>query len=128
LLLLTCRGDEGICVGGVLSALGADIALTPLVVYGLGELMGGDGRLSRAYMGAMSGMAIGGIACAARPESGLAVGVLLMPFTSAAGYEISSGQTVAAPAPQSLALRPSVAPIYSRHGIDGVSATVAGAF
>src|ERR1700733_4030101 len=50
---LTFRGlcDGTDCFGSAMLAFGADVAVTPLAVWGIGKAMGGDGGLGYAYLG-----------------------------------------------------------------------------
>jgi len=46
----SCDGHD--CLGASLLSFGADFAVTPLAVYGIGTLMGGRGSLLYSYLGA----------------------------------------------------------------------------
>jgi hypothetical protein len=46
----SCDGHD--CLGASLLSFGADFAVTPLAVYGIGNLMGGRGSLLYSYLGA----------------------------------------------------------------------------
>jgi hypothetical protein len=81
-------GDQP-CLGGSLESLGVNVVVTPLTVWGLGEATGGDGGLGWAFVGglaAFSGYTTG----TTDPTLPLVIGVVLMPFTSALLYEVSS--------------------------------------
>lgn len=90
---------DGPCLGGALAAMGANIAVTPLAVWGIGGAMGGRGRLLPTYYG----IAVASAAFAAqgspnetpsetihRTEVQLLVFSLLLPFASSLCYEASS--------------------------------------
>lgn len=80
------------CARGALAALGTDFAVTPLAVWGLGNLTGGDGALGWTYAGAVSGFAPIG-ANPSEPANlamSILIGTIVMPFAAAAAYEATS--------------------------------------
>lgn len=83
----TC-GDEP-CLGGALGGWFAGFAVTPLAVWGTGKLMGGEGKLSHAYYGAVPALAP---FSATEAPIGLqfALSSVFLPITSAIMYELSS--------------------------------------
>lgn len=93
-LRLACGSD--VCLGGALGALGTNIAVTPLAVWLLGMATGGEGSVGSAYLGGAIGLGAGGAGYAVSPGLSLAIGMTIMPFTSALLYELNSnGQAVA---------------------------------
>src|SRR5580698_9635222 len=60
---LTFRGmcDGTDCFGSAMLAFGADAAVTPLAVWGLGKAMGGEGSLGYAYIGGSLALAPFGV-------------------------------------------------------------------
>ena len=104
----TC-GDQP-CLGGSLASLGVNVVVTPVTVWGLGEATGGNGSLGWTFAGglaAFSGYAAG----TSDPTLPLVVGVILMPFTSALLYEVSSGANAQRMLGPGAALTPSFAPL-----------------
>ncbi len=45
-----CDGRD--CLGSAIAAFGANLAVTPLAVWGIGQAMGGEGSLGYSYLGA----------------------------------------------------------------------------
>jgi hypothetical protein len=45
-----CSGQD--CLGSAITAFGANLAVTPLAVWGIGAAMGGEGSLGYSYLGA----------------------------------------------------------------------------
>jgi hypothetical protein len=108
------------CLGGSFEALGANIVVTPLTVWGLGQATGGDGGLGWAFLGglvAFSGYTTG----TTDPTLPLVIGVVLMPFTSALIYEVSSDASARRALGPAAAFTPNFAPLI------GPSSTVVGA-
>lgn len=87
----TYRGICGkdVCLGGALAGLGANMVATPLVVYGLGRAMGGRGKLSTTFYGAMLGFGAGA-PLMSQGNLGLAVGVIMMPIMAPLFFEMNS--------------------------------------
>jgi hypothetical protein len=81
-------GDQP-CLSGSLGALGVNVVVTPLTVWGLGEATGGDGGLGWTFLGGLAAFS-GYTAGTTDPTLPLVIGVILMPFTSALLYEVSS--------------------------------------
>lgn len=81
-------GDEP-CLGGALTGWLADFAVTPAAVWGIGNAMGGQGRLAHAYYGAIPALAP---FSATDAPIGLQFGLsaFFLPITSAVMYELSS--------------------------------------
>ena len=77
------------CLGGAFAGLGANMVATPLVVYGLGRAMGGRGKLSTTFYGAMMGFGAGA-PFIAQGNLGLAVGVIMMPIMAPIFFELNS--------------------------------------
>lgn len=50
-----CNGRD--CLGSAITAFGANIAVTPLTVWGIGQVMGGDGSLGYTYLGGSTALA-----------------------------------------------------------------------
>lgn len=85
---LACGND--LCLGGALGALGTNVVLTPLAVWTLGRVTGGEGSIGSAYLGGAIGLGAGGAGMAVSPGVSLAIGTALMPFTAALAYELNS--------------------------------------
>jgi hypothetical protein len=121
-----CGGQP--CVGGSAAALGANIVATPLTVWGLGQATGGDGGLGWTFLGglvAFSGYSAG----TADPTLPLVVGLVLMPFTSALLYEVSSGVNARKVLGPGSAFAPTLAPVIGRgNGVVGAVGGVEGRF
>ncbi|MEJ7601257.1 MAG: hypothetical protein WKG01_25355 [Kofleriaceae bacterium] len=116
-------GGDGI--GPVLAGLGAEIVVAPLVVYGAGRAMGGQGTLGMAYLGGL--IAFSGPSATPQEASiSFAVGMALMPVTSAVIYEVSSH--VRSKRAAAVARAVSLAPVGDRSGVTGVRASVSVAF
>ncbi len=79
----------GDSIGAVFAGLGAEIAVVPLVVYGAGRMMGGEGTLYHSYVCGLLAFS-GPSATTQEATLSLAVGMALMPVMSAVGYELSS--------------------------------------
>lgn len=88
--LFRATGGDG--AGPAALGLTTEIAVTPLVVYGIGRGMGGGGSLGSTYYGALIGLAAPGTSAAATDNWNvtMAIGLTLMPVTSALFYELSS--------------------------------------
>src|ERR1700742_4895551 len=50
-----CNGND--CLGSAIAAFGANLAVTPLSVWGIGAAMGGEGSLGYSYLGASLALA-----------------------------------------------------------------------
>lgn len=123
-----CDSDAGeSCMGAGLLAWLADFAVTPAAVYGTGQLMGGQGRLLYAYLGASPALAAFSVPGAPDETPGealsriklqMTLSALFLPICSALLYEVSSHvasvQWTREHAPQ-LAFQP----LRGRDGIDG---------
>jgi hypothetical protein len=83
----SAAGGEGI--GATFAGLGAEIVVTPIAVWGTGKAMGGRGTLGATYLGGLAAFA-GPSATPQEATLSLAIGMTLMPVTSALFYEISS--------------------------------------
>jgi hypothetical protein len=103
----------------VIAGLGSEIAVTPLVVWGTGKAMGGRGTLGSAYLGATAAFA-GPSATPEQAVVSLAVGMVLMPLTSALVYEVSSH--VRSKRFEAIANSVAIAPIVDSYGVSGVRA------
>lgn len=104
----TC-GDPP-CLGPSFGALGVNILVTPLTVFGLGAATGGDGSFGWAFLGGLVAFS-GYTAGTANPTLPLVVGVILMPFTSALMYEISSDASAKRALGPGAAFAPTFAPL-----------------
>jgi hypothetical protein len=122
---------DQVCLGGVLGGLGANVAVTPLATWAIGNALGGRGSLGYTYVGGLSGFAALG-APGIPPGVTLLVGMTVMPFASAALYEItsnvvgiqeeSSGGVVAS-------LRPGISPLANASGgLGGALLSIDGQF
>ena len=78
------------CLGGAFGGMAANIALTPLVAFGVGEAMGGDGSLASTYLLGLAGFAPFPAASDDSAIVILAIGMVLEPFLAPLGYELSS--------------------------------------
>lgn len=79
-------GDD---IGSALMGLGANIAVTPIVVWGTGRAMGGDGSLGWTYVGGLVAFS-GPSATPEQAALSLALGSVFLPITSSIMYEVSS--------------------------------------
>jgi hypothetical protein len=122
----TC--SQAPCLGATFEALGANIVVTPITVWGLGQATGGDGGLGWAFLGgliAFSGYGAG----TTDPTLPLVVGVVLMPFTSALLYEVSSNINAHKVLGPTGALVPTFAPLLGPSNVvTGGSAGLSGRF
>jgi len=117
----TSQGED---FGAAMMGLGANFAVTPLVVYGTGRAMGGEGSLGYTYLGGLCAFA-GPSATPEQAAMSLALGSVFLPFTSAVMFEMSShfkSKKLAAAA-QGF----SVAPVVNNDGV-GVRAGLAFGF
>ncbi len=116
--------DRGDCLGATLASFGMNFAVTPLVTYGVGRWMGGDGTLGWTYLGATTALAPFGVTgpanespadTSARLGIELAVSAIVLPVTSALFYELSSHLHY-----KQWRATAGVAPVYGqRHRLDG---------
>jgi hypothetical protein len=118
------------CLGGALGALGLDIAVTPLVAWGAGELMGGDGSLGTTYLLGLAAFAGGGAGATSDDAVlALAIGMILEPFTASLGYEISSHMKAVSVLGPNGWIRPRITPLLgSGDSLRGAALTVGGGF
>jgi hypothetical protein len=86
------RAAGGDSLGAAFAGLGANVVVTPLAVYGIGRAMDGEGTVGSAYYGALTGLSAPGTYAAQGDQYMvcLAIGVAIMPITSALFYEASS--------------------------------------
>jgi hypothetical protein len=116
--------DDEPCVGGAVGGLVANVAITPVAVWGVGRAVGGEGSLGATYLLGMAAFS-GGAAAPQAPLLGLIIGVTLMPFTSALGFELSSN----AKAQTGIAsVRPNVTPLYRGEALAGATGGLVGQF
>ncbi|HWU90315.1 MAG TPA: hypothetical protein VN253_23785 [Kofleriaceae bacterium] len=113
------KAAGGDSIGAAFAGLGSEIALTPVIVWGTGKAMGGRGTLGSAYLGGLAAFA-GPSATPQEAAISLAVGMALMPVTSAVIYEVSSH--VRSKRFEAVASGVSIAPVAGPHGVSGVSA------
>jgi hypothetical protein len=92
-----CSGDD--CFGSAMLAFGANVAITPLAVWGVGQAMGGEGSLGYSYLGAslaLTPFSVSGPADEApsdalsRIEIEVAISSILLAPCSALLYEATS--------------------------------------
>jgi hypothetical protein len=122
----TC-GDQP-CLGGSFESLGVNMLVTPVTVWGLGEATGGDGGLGWAFVGGLLAFS-GYTAGTTDPTLPLVIGVVLMPFTSALLYEVSSNNSARRVLGPNAAFVPTLAPLYGpSNAIVGASGGVQGRF
>jgi hypothetical protein len=116
------------CLGGSLEALGVNVVVTPLTVWGIGEATGGDGGLGWAFLGGLAAFS-GYTAGTTDPTLPLVIGVVLMPFTSALIYEFSSDANAHRMLGPKAMLTPTFAPLYGpSSNVVGGAAGLAGRF
>jgi hypothetical protein len=123
--LTLCNGSS--CPGDGFVAFGVDLAVTPLVIWGIGGAMGGRGSLMYSYVGAS--VAVTPLSMPGSPDEApidtinrinteVAISAVLLPICSAVLYEASSHFTSVRwrneHAPQ-IALRP----LNGRDGLNG---------
>jgi hypothetical protein len=129
-----CDGTND-CFGASLASAGANFAVTPLVTWGVGRWMGGQGTLGFTYLGgsaALGAFAATGSAdespseALARIKLELAISTVLLPVTSALIFELSShaGYTRWRTAVQAGHLSIGITPTLARRGVDGAMARV----
>ncbi len=98
---LTFRGlcDGTDCFGSAMLAFGADAAVTPLAIWGIGKAMGGEGSLGYAYVGGSIALAPFGVTgspdetpsdALSRLEIEVAISSILLAPCSALAYEATS--------------------------------------
>lgn len=124
-----CDGKD--CFGSALAAFGANFAVTPLAVWGVGGLMGGEGRLAYSYLGAGLAMAPFSATGPADETPGEAVArvtieawvssILLAPC-SALLYEATSHMSWARDHAGALSIRP----LNGQTGVTGAAAVLSG--
>lgn len=119
-LAFEAAGGDG--VGALIAGLGANIAVTPLAVYGTGRAMGGMGTLGWTYTGGF--LAFSGPAATPQEASlSLAIGMVLMPVTSSLMFEASSHMK--SKAFERIASGLAIAPIVDRDRVTGARAGLA---
>ena len=122
----TCSdGDD--CFGAAFLAFGANVAITPIAVWGVGNLMDGQGSLGWTYLGASVALApfsaTGPVdetpaEALQRIKIELVVATIALPITSALLYELSSGLKFMRWRQREAAI--GVTPIAGSGGIDGI--------
>lgn len=117
--LAVFKGLGGDNIGAAFAGLGAQIAVTPAVVYGVGKAMGGEGSIGSAYLGGLIAFS-GPAGTTDQAAVSFAVGMLLMPFTSALMYEFSSN--IRSKRFETLAKGFQIAPTVNGNGVAGVRA------
>ncbi|WP_437985177.1 hypothetical protein [Sorangium sp. So ce117] len=129
--------DDEPCVGGALAGMGANFALTPLAVFGLGRAMGGHGGIGAAYWGEVIPFGVTSPLMASSAGLSFAIASTLMPFTSALFFELSSNGWAAEPTvlpksgalPTPVLLNVAVSPLADRRGsLGGGTFTIVGQF
>lgn len=116
------------CIGGSLEGLGVNVLVTPVTVWGLGEVTGGDGGLGWAFLGGLVAFS-GYTAGTTDPILPLVIGVVLMPFTSALMYELSSNGNAQRVLGPKAGLTPAFAPLYGvGNSVVGATGGVGGRF
>ncbi len=119
---LAFEGAGGEGAGALIAGLGANIVVTPLVVYGTGRAMGGMGTLGWTYTGGL--VAFSGPAATPQEAAvSLAIGMVLMPVTSSLMYEVSSHMK--SKAFERIANGVAIAPIIDRDRVTGARAGLA---
>lgn len=121
-----CSGND--CLGSAFAAFGANVAITPLAVWGIGAAMGGEGSLGYSYLGASIALAPFGVTGSAdespsdalsRVEVETVVSSILLAPCSALMYEMSSHVAWSREHALNVAVRPV-------HGFDGAAAMISG--
>ena len=107
----TCGGQA--CLGGGLAGLGVNVVVTPLTVWAIGGATGGDGGLGWTFVGGLAAFS-GYSAGTDNPTLPLVIGVVLMPFTSALLYEMSSEANSKRALRGGATLVPTVTPLYGQ--------------
>ncbi len=96
--LALCSGPNS-CPGDGWLAFGVDFAVTPLAVWGVGSMMGGQGTLLASYLGASPAVTPLGMPGPANEAPGdtlsriqleATISMIILPATSALLYEVSS--------------------------------------
>ena len=77
-------------VGGAIGGLVAGVVVEPLAIFGVGKLMGGEGKLSYTYIGGLMGFGVAAPATTASPALVIALGEIFMPIAAAALFELTS--------------------------------------
>jgi hypothetical protein len=123
-----CNGTD--CLGSAFAAFGANVAITPLAVWGIGAAMGGEGSLGYSYLGASLALAPFSVTGSAdespsdalsRIEVETIVSSILLAPCSAAMYEMTSHVAWSREHALNIAVRP-------LHGMDGAAAMISGRF
>ena len=83
--------DREPCVGGFLGAAAVETVGTPLLAYGIGQMMGGRGSLMTTYFVGLLGFTATGPLVDKNPALALTISFGLLPILSPLGYEVSSG-------------------------------------
>ncbi|HTJ40512.1 MAG TPA: hypothetical protein VL463_00390 [Kofleriaceae bacterium] len=115
-----CDGHD--CLGAGLAGFGANFAVTPLAVWGVGRWMGGDGTLGMTYLGASTALAP--FSAPGSPDESpsdtidrinveFAISTLLLPVTSSLFFELSSHVRWKEAHPDAAF---AIAPVRDRHG------------
>jgi hypothetical protein len=129
-------GDEA-CLSGAITGFLVNFAVTPIAVWGTGNMMGGQGSLKGAYLGAS--IAVTPLSMPGQPDETpgetisrinleMAISVIVLPITSAILYEFTSGMKATRWKQQHATPVVGVQPIYGRAGLEGVMAGAAVAF
>ena len=116
------------CLGGAIGGMAVNIAISPLVAWGVGNAMGGKGSLGMTYVvGLAPFMAAAGPGI--DPLTLLGVEMALEPLCAAIGYEVSSQMAASKLLGPGGSIHPSVTPILGRgDSVRGVASSVAVTF
>jgi len=124
-----CNGED--CLGSAFAAFGANFAVTPLAVWGIGAAMGGEGSLGYSYLGASLALTPFSVTGSADESPSDAVNrvsieawvssILLAPC-SAIMYEASSHGSWVREHQVNVAVRT----LHDREGLDGAAAMISG--
>lgn len=90
---------DNVCLGGALAGMGVNMVVTPLTVYGIGSLMGGEGSLGTTFLGSLLPFSVTAAISSQAPGLALGIGFALMPVTGSLFYELSSNSKASAPPP-----------------------------
>jgi hypothetical protein len=91
-----------------------NIASAPLVAFGLGQAMGGDGNVGTTYEVGLLPFSVGAGASTVDPLVLLSIEMALEPFCAALGYEVSSTVNAQKVLGTRGWIRPTLSPVLAR--------------
>jgi hypothetical protein len=122
-----CQDDP--CFGGAMAGMGVNILATPLLAWGTGELMGGDGSLLLTFGAGLLGFTATAPISSDNPMLALQIALAVMPILAPIGYEITSHVRAGKRerARELTRLSPTLVPLRAKDGaIDGALLAVRG--